>query len=240
MRKSRLTTLALGSVMFAATAAYGNTGIFGAGVDISSIISGASTFNLYEMTLFGDSRYTPYNGGPSTGVTLGTLPALVSTYNGTSGSTWATGGSGQPAVGPSLGTFVQGVDTLTLNGGEILTYKNSGDNVSGTQIFYRIDGGAFNQINLAFNFDNVNGNNGDQRWYTDGAGANLLTGLSTGIHTLSVYFRDNSSINGNDYYSNLGNNFNAIFTISPAPEPSTMALCGISGVAMWYWMRRRR
>jgi hypothetical protein len=234
----KLPAALLTGVLFSASiySASASSGIFGTGVAISSDITGSSTFKLYETTLLGDGRLAPNTGGG--GSSLG-APTLVNTDNGSGTSTWATGGAGQPTTGPSLGTFAQGVDTLTLNGGEDLTYKNSGTDVTGAQVFYRIDSGTFTQINLAFNQDNVNGNGGDQRWYTDGANVNLLTGLGAGTHTLSVYFRDNNTADVNDYVSNSSFNYNAIFVVT-VPEPSTIALSAVSGLAMLFMLRRRR
>lgn len=210
------------------------TGIFGTGVGISSDIGGSSTFNLYEITLLGDGRLAPNISGG--GVSLGS-PTLVNTDNGSGVSTWATAVGG----GPSLGTFTQDVDTLTLNGGEELTYKNSGANVTAATVFYSIDSDSFTGYSLAFNEDNVSGNNGDQRWYTDGANVNLLSGLGVGTHTLSIYFQDSNNVDTQDYVSNDGVNYNATFTIAaPVPEPSTVALFGLSGLAMLVVIRRRR
>ena len=238
MKTNSVLTLAVTSLLLSATAAFSGTGIFGTGVTLSSTISGISAFKLYEITLLGDSRLAPNTGGG--GVSLG-APVLVNTDNGSGTSTWATGGTGQPSTGPSLGTFQQGVDTLTLNGGEDLTYKNSGNNVSAAQVFYQLDGGGFNQISLVFNQDNVNSNSGDQRWYFDGANINLLSGLSVGSHTFSIYFRDDNNVADpfHDYISNLNHNYSATFTIAPAPEP-TAGILVASGLGMFFLIRRRR
>ena len=231
MKTNSILTLAIASLLVSVAPAFCGSGIFGTGVVISSDMGGISAFNLYETTLLGDSRLAPYNGGPSTGYTLSGVPTLV-----TAGG-WDAGG------GPSLGTFTQGVDTMTLNGGELLTYKNGGDNVDAGYVYYSIDGGTFNSINLAFNYDNVPGGSyGDQRWYTDGAGINLLSGLSAGMHTLSVYFEnaiDNGSYHGNEIVNNGGANYNANFAIVATPEPTTGLLVA-SGLGMFALIRRRR
>lgn len=230
MKTKLIATLAVAALLLSVTPSFSSTGIFGTGVALSSTISGISAFKLYEITLLGDSRLAPNTSGG--GVSLG-APTLVNTDNGGGVSTWQTGiGSG-----PSLGSFVTGVDTLKLNGGEDLTYKNSGSDITGAEVFYSVDGGSFNQINLSFN-ENLGGG-GDQRWYYDGVNVNLLNGLSVGSHTLSIYFRDDISGGGNDYVSNLGANYNASFTIVAAPEPATSLLVA-SGLGMFALIRRRR
>ncbi len=237
------------ALLVTASSGFGQgSGIFGVGLDLSITNSGTSTFNLYEMTLFGDARFNPDptggSGAPGNGYTLGRSPTLVNTYTSSdNNSTWATGdGGGEPANNnandPSLGTFRMGLDTLTLNGGEILTYKNGGANVSAADIFYQINGAGFNDISLAFNQDSVNGNTGDQRWYTDGANVNVLHNLGPGTYTLNVYYRDSNTVDVNDYISNNSANFNATFTV--VPEPSTLALSGLSGLMTLFVFRRRK
>ena len=210
------------------------SGIFGTGVAISSDIGGSSTFNLYEITALGSPLLSPAVPGLG-GVSLG-APSQVNTDNGSGISTWATGNIGQPSTGPSLGTFTQGVDTLTLNGGEVLTYKGGGGNVTAAYVEYKIDGGAFINYSLAFNQDNIS-SPGDQRWYSDGEGVNLLNGLSLGTHTLSVYFYDDNYPNTHDYVSNGAFNYSA--TITVVPEPTTSLLVA-SGLGMFALIRRRR
>jgi hypothetical protein len=236
-KQTSISLLVSSAFLVSATTGFSQTtGIFGTGVAISSDIGGTSTFDLYEITLLGDSRLAPDTSGG--GSSLG-APTLVDTANGSGTSTWATGGGGEPTSGPSLGTFVQGIDTLTLDGGEDLTFKNNGANVTGAEVFYSIDGGSFNEISLAFNQDNVNGSTGDQRWYTDGADINLLNGLAAGTHTLSVFFRDDNSSDGNDFVSNNSFNYSATFAIEPVPEPSSVVL-GMSGLAAFFLVRRFR
>ena len=236
MKTKSVLILAASGLLLTAPVGFSSTGVFGTGVAISSDIGGTSTFDLYEITLLGDGRLAPNTSGG--GSSLG-APALVNTDNGFGTSTWATGGSGQPSTGPSLGTFTQGVDTLTLNGGEVLTYKNSGADVTGAYVEYSIDGGAFISYSLAFNQDNVNGNGGDQRWYSDGENVNLLNGLSTGTHTLSVYFYDNNNVDGSDYVSNGAHNYNALFTITAVPEPA-VTYVATAGFGLLFLLRRRR
>jgi hypothetical protein len=231
---NRLTKFALAaSAVFTVCSSpvFASSGIFGAGVVISTNIGGSPALDLFEMILLGDSRYSPNSSGG--GYSLG-QPTLINTNDGGGTSTWADGSN------PSLGTFNVGTgDTLTLDGGEELTFKNGGSNVSATDMFYSINGGSFQDATLAFNQDSVNSTTGDQRWYSDSAAdVNLLSGLSNGTYTLSIYFRD-SSTDGTGYASNNGNNFNATFTV--VPEPSTvMMLMSSSLFGTFYLLRRKR
>jgi hypothetical protein len=231
-RLTKFTLAAAAVLTVCASPVFASSGIFGVGVVVSSKIGGSSALDLFELTLLGDSRFSPNSSGG--GYSLGN-PTLIDTDNGGGTSTWASGS------GPSLGTFnVATGDTLTLDGGEELTYKNNGSNVSGADMFYSINGGSFQDAALAFNQDSVNGSTGDQRWYSDtAANANLLSGLANGTYTLSVYFRDSNTDDGNDYISNSSNNYNATFTVVPEPSTDMMLLttflCG-----SFYLVRRRR
>jgi len=89
----------------------------------------------------------------------------------------------------SLGNFVAG-ETLVLNGAQTKTFKNSGSNVMGGQLAYRVylTGGSFpvfNYINLDFGEDYPTP--GDQRWETNNANVNLLSGLVDGNYTLEPF-----------------------------------------------------
>jgi len=235
---NRLTKFSLAAAAVAvfsvySTPAFAASGIFGVGTVISSDIGGISSLDLFELTLLNDGRNAPAVPGAG-GESLG-APTLINTNDGGGVSTWQDGSN------PSLGTFdITNGDTLTLDGGEMLTFKNGGSNVSGADMFYSINGGSFQDATLAFNEDNVGSSTGDQRWYSDtAANANVLSGLSNGTYTLSVYFRDSNSDDGNDYISNGGNNFNATFTVVPEPS-SLMMLLGSSVFGSFYLLRRKR
>ncbi len=131
----KLTALALAAISFAGLGhnAYAGAGIFGS--DNGLQLNGGA-FTFYENTLQGDGRHNPLVVG---GVTAG--PTLVTT--GLPGSL----GSFNPFTG----------DSLLLIGGEALTFKNGGTDVTGAFVNYSIDGGAFSSISLTFNEDSVNG-----------------------------------------------------------------------------------
>lgn len=121
--------------------------------------------------------------------------------------------------GQYYGFFRTG-DTFTLNGGELKTFKNSGSNVCGGSIYYRVykvceAGGAWNSIVLGFESNLPNP--GDQRWQTTNAGIDLLSGLTKGDYILEVYWEaigdDFGGCTGFKYDSNSGANFTATFTV---------------------------
>lgn len=203
----KLRYLIAGIAIAATGVSFGASGIFGTGVVIG--VNGTKT--LYTTTLPGDSRHAPISV---------TAPSIV---------------TGLPS---NLGTFDTGVgNTLTLMGGEALTYKNGTDNVTGANIFYSIDSGSFTSFALSFNENNVNGSSGDQRWWGEGAGINL-TGLSNGTHTLDVYYTAPFTFTGGSgthVIDNSGAFYSTSFTV--VPEPTSAAL-GLLGVTLL--LRRRR
>lgn len=189
--------------------AFAASGIFGTGVVLG--VNGTKT--LYATTLLNDTRHTPSNV---------TTPTLVL--------------SGLPT---NLGTFDLAVgNTLTLMGGEMLTYKNGSDNVTGATIRYRIDGGSFSSFGLTFNQNNVNGSNGDQRWYGEGANVNILTGLTNGNHTIEVFYEAPFTFTGGSGTHVVNNgtaNYAASFTLVPEPSIAVLGSLGLLGL-----LRRRR
>jgi hypothetical protein len=150
--------------------------------------------------------------------------------------------------GANLGTFDVTTDNLQL-GGQTKTFKNSGTDVTGARIWYRIwsgtESGSFTNLNYAFQLNLVAP--GDQQWGTDVAGSNLtafytsnlLTGLSNGNYTLEVYTEiSTNGVNASPTIAsnNSGNNFEATFSV--IPEPSTYAL--LAGGLVGLMMLRRR
>ncbi len=116
---------------------------------------------------------------------------------------WYTGSNSyvQPAgrfQDASLGSFGS-TSSITL-GGELQAWPST---VTPASLYYRIDTGTFTAISLPKTGDV--GNN--SKHY--GEGAISLSSLSTGIHTLEVYFQA-----GTGYDNNSGANFKATFTVS--------------------------
>ncbi|MDG1241259.1 MAG: PEP-CTERM sorting domain-containing protein [Opitutae bacterium] len=209
-------TLILGAAAIAVSSLSAASGIFGTGV----VISNNGTSTLYESTLLGDARHAP-NGFTPTLNTVG--------FNGF-----------------NLGTFdTTTSDSLVLNGGSVLTYKNDTDNISGASVFYSINGAAFTEITLGFNEDNVNGSGGDQRWYSEESSVDLLSGLSSGNHTIAVMYEapftytGGGGGSGTHAENNGDSNFTANFTV--VPEPGTCALiAGLFGMTFVALRRRQR
>jgi len=217
--------LAAAAVTVLSVPAFADSNIFGAGIVLSLSQGGSSSLNLYEATQLGDSRYY------ATSPTLGE-PTLIT--------------NGDVANGTeNLGTFdTTTTDSLVLDGGEVLTYKNSGDDITGANLYYSISGGSTTELGLGFDQDNVNGNNGDQRWYKDNADTNLLSGLSNGTYTLDFSFDAPFTYTGGgggsgDHTSPGSGSYTATFTV--VPEPSTvMMLLTSCTCGSFYLMRRRK
>ncbi|MGB1572971.1 MAG: hypothetical protein ACPG85_01730, partial [Flavobacteriales bacterium] len=122
-------------------------------------------------------------------------------------------------AGTDLGDFTA-ADALTLNGGELKTYKNSGSNVCGGTLNYRVYAsgdtpGAFTA--LALPYDSELANPGDQKWAATGAGIDLLGALTAGDYVLELYWEatgdDAGGCSDTKYDSDFGNNFTATFSI---------------------------
>ncbi|MDO7851084.1 hypothetical protein [Hymenobacter convexus] len=128
----------------------------------------------------------------------------------------------------NLGSFNQG-QSLVLAGGEVKTFKNNNDDVTGANLFYlvypqnaRPSSPAFNNYTLPFA---LNLNSSDQSWNTFTGTVNLLDGLPVGDYTLEVFERSGVNYNGGgsgfDYLSNNSNptNYTASFSVT-APTSS--------------------
>ena len=144
-----------------------------------------------------------------------------------SGNQFLAGGYNADAAatfgGSDLGTFAAS-DALTLNGGELKTYKNGSSNVCGGNVYYRVYAsgdtpGSFSSVALPY--DSELANAGDQKWDETAAGIDLLAGLTAGgAYTLEVYWdlagaeSDPLGCGETKYDSNFGNNFTASFTFN--------------------------
>ena len=115
--------------------------------------------------------------------------------------------------GLDLGTFTNG-QTLVFVGGENKTWKNSGGDVTGGRIHYRVymetPSGSFS--NVSFNWIQNLGN-GNQKWGATTGTTNVLSGLPNGEYTLEVYTEADTNL-GARYSNNGGANYKATFTVS--------------------------
>ena len=146
--------------------------------------------------------------------------------------------------GSDLGDFTAG-DALVISGGEILTWKNNFDDVTGTALYYSVDAtgttpSSFNSIGVNWSsnspFNDAGGNGfsgaGDQKWANITSTPNVLDGLGVGAYSLSVYFEAYTNL-GNRTDNNGGSNYVAEFSVTnnpgPAvPEPAAfMLLCAV-------------
>lgn len=148
--------------------------------------------------------------------------------------------------GANFGTF-NVTDTLNLAQSQINTFKNSGGDVTGGQMQYRVyltsgTPGAFNTVTYNFQsnatFTNLAGSSvtggGDQAWGNTSS-INLMALTSgNGNYTLEVFFKATTN-EGDRFSNNGGSNFKANFTV--VPEPSAALLGGIGALML---LRRRR
>jgi uncharacterized protein (TIGR02145 family) len=144
-----------------------------------------------------------------------------------SGNQFLAGGYNADAAatfsGSDLGAFAAS-DALTLNGGELKTYKNGSSNVCGGNVYYRVYAsgdtpGSFSSVALPY--DSELANAGDQKWDETAAGIDLLAGLTAGgAYTLEVYWdlagaeSDPAGCGETKFDSDFGNNFTASFTFN--------------------------
>lgn len=155
-----------------------------------------------------------------------------------------------PFDGADLGTFNLGY-SLTL-GSEINGFANGGDVFSEMSLYYRVNGGSWNQTT-----DNTVANVSGDNFRGETSGADL-GGLGVGTHTVELYVSRSHTWDagaGGPYTTYLNTTgdigggvepgdvaptadfFTATFTV--VPEPATMALFGM-GLAGLMVARRRR
>lgn len=116
------------------------------------------------------------------------------------------------------------VNSIFLKGGQLKSFKNSGANVTGANIAYRVykvgsTPGTF--ATLGFDFGENYATAGDQRWEKNNYNINLANGLPSGTYTIEAYFYINTSI-GDKFDNNGGANYKATFSITSATLPVTL------------------
>ncbi|MCC5850923.1 MAG: PEP-CTERM sorting domain-containing protein [Verrucomicrobia bacterium] len=142
-----------------------------------------------------------------------------------------------PSFGMNLGEFDFNTGILDLNGFEIKTFNDSGDDVTNAILWYRVTKsgdtpGSFTSFELT-SPSSVSGN--DKTWATTTANINLLSGLDIGDYSLDVFFRHTATFTGGGGGSfemgnwSESNNPTATFTV--IPEPSSIIMMGLAGLA---------
>ncbi|MBK8699748.1 MAG: hypothetical protein IPN29_09425 [Saprospiraceae bacterium] len=151
------------------------------------------TFSVNSFTFNGTVENCTNTGNTSSSGIFESYAVVGGTYYDLQNNT------GNPDFqGYDLGSFNQG-GTLTFSGGEIKTYKNSGDNFCGGRIWYSVYPAAgspstFNFVALAFNANLPNP--GDQKWVNTSNPTNVLTALAPGNYKLAVYVDASGNLNG--------------------------------------------
>jgi trimeric autotransporter adhesin len=120
--------------------------------------------------------------------------------------------------GANLGSFTQ-AQTLVLAGGQNKTYKCSGGNITGSNIYYRVypvsgSAGSFSSaIAFGFGSNDSGGCGGNQTWTIATNTTNVKAGLSPGVYYLEVY-TDAPGTPSTAIANNSGSNYKATFTVS--------------------------
>jgi hypothetical protein len=145
-----------------------------------------------------------------------------------------SGGSTDYAVasfnGTDLGTIGCG-QSLLFVGGYVDTYKNSGSNVTGASINYRVypqgsPSGTYTIVTAPWLCNKPSGecsgfgNDGDQRWRQSSGNTDIANGLGPGTYTIEVYSQATST-DGSHFLNNGGNNYKATFTVLTRSNANT-------------------
>ena len=193
-------------------------------------VAGTGTFGSYIGVDVGDGGGNVWYGGTQPGST--TLESFD---------------------GKDLGDFTVG-DSMLISGSELLTWKSDGGDVTGATLHYSVYETSASPvtwnsitINWASNspFNDAAGNgfsgSGDQKWANPTSTPDVLSGISNGDYSLSVYF-EASTNEGARFDSNGGNNFISSFSVSSSvsvPEPSAF-LITLGGLLSLALLRRKR
>ena len=135
--------------------------------------------------------------------------------NGSQSGYHGTGGVGTAFNGTSLGS----VSSLVLRGGEVKTFKNSGSDVTGASMSYRIykqgdAPGGFSTLNIPFGSNLMAA--GDQSWFTNSQSINLFSSVtSNGTWVVEVFWNATATSPTQTHVDNCGGgNCIATFTVT--------------------------
>ena len=126
-------------------------------------------------------------------------------------------GGTTPYSGHTFGTVTQ----LMLKGGEIKSWKNSGGDVTGAKLYYRVYTSSpepsplpsFTELDLPWSENGVDGNGDNQKWAKSDYTTDILSGLTASeTYTLEVYWKITSNV-GDKLDNGSGSNFKSSFTV---------------------------
>jgi hypothetical protein len=133
-------------------------------------------------------------------------------------------GSSSPFASHAFGNVTQ----LTLNGGEIKSWKNNGGNVTGAKLYYRVYVSSpapnplpnFSELDLPWVEDLPS--NEDQKWAKADYAIDILSGLSSSeTYTMEVYWKITTSNVGDKLDDNSGSYFASSFTVDSSLDISS-------------------
>lgn len=142
----------------------------------------------------------------------------------TVGGTFFEVGNCSATPDPSFSGYSFGVvGVFALTYAEIQTYENSGDDVIGGTLYYRIwtgsPSGGFSSLSLS----DVNLLGGGDEKRSANSNINLLAGLTGSTnYTLEIYYQATENPNNQFYHSNGGANYSLTFT-TPVLMPVTLS-----------------
>ena len=134
-------------------------------------------------------------------------------------------GGTTPYSGHTFGTVTQ----LTLKGGEIKSWKNSGGDVTGAKLYYRVYTSnpepsplpSFTELDLPWSENGIDGSGDNQKWAKSDYTTDILTGLSASeSYTLEIYWKITSNV-GDKFDDNSGSNFKSSFTVDSSLSVGT-------------------
>lgn len=118
--------------------------------------------------------------------------------------------------GANLGSFTS-ANSLVVVGGQNKTFKCSGGDVTGGNLYYRVwstsagASGTFTSVGMGFVSNDAGGCGGNQTWEGTSGTTNVLTGLPAGNYTIEVY-SDAPGFPSTAFSNNGGANYRATFT----------------------------